>query len=69
MTSADRDALHARNRAEVALATAADIAARWDTMIADNRYLESQCDSLNSDVRDLRQRVRDLEALIVQLIP
>lgn len=62
------DALRALNRAEHAIAIAADIASRWDTMVMDNRYLASTNDDLGRRLAETERQVSDLAALVLRLL-
>lgn len=62
------DALRALNRSETAIAIAADIASRWDTMVMDNRYLASTNDDLARRLAETERQLADLSALVLRLV-
>lgn len=62
------DALRALNRAEHAIAIAAQIESQWAAMLADNRYLENRNDDLARRVAELERRVEDLTMLLLRVV-
>lgn len=62
------NALRALNRAEHAIAIAGAMESGWNTMVADNRYLQSHNDELSRRLVAVEQRLRDVESLVLSLV-
>ncbi len=62
------DTLRALNRAEHAIAIAGALEAGWNTMVADNRLLQSHNDELSRRLVAVEQRLRDIETLVLSLV-
>lgn len=56
----------ASNQASQALSVAGDLASRWNTMIADNRYLQSRCDGLEDKLKDMSETLNILSSIVLE---
>lgn len=55
----------ASNQASKAISVAGDLASRWNTMIADNRYLQSRCDGLEDKLKDMSETLNLLSSIVL----
>lgn len=62
------DALRALNRAEEALAISGHVESQFNSIIADNRYLETANTDLSRRLAEVERQMADLAALVLSLV-